>query len=283
MKELVEGFTRLGNGSTRTSISHSLILIIILAFTGSIVKIYGGIVYGSRAIFVDALTSFANLVSLLAIIRYYILSLQPPDHDHPYGHYRLGYIGVLVSLVAYGYVAGLSSMELIYTTSYTVYLESVYYAITGFILYGLAIILSLRIGGFFEAYGLFTISELYESIVTILASLAGALYSYLIDYAGAIGLTLYIFYELVVIGREIAYIITDQSPPLDIVENIKRYIESSGYQVLNLRIRCIAPNIYQGDAIIEVIDKGRAVNLVELKKKLLKKYKLDIVFELYNS
>ncbi|OYT38587.1 MAG: cation transporter [Desulfurococcales archaeon ex4484_58] len=259
-------------------------LILILGFTGGLVKILGSILHGSRSLFVDALTSFANLVSLLATIYFYRVSRMPPDHDHPYGHYRLGFGGSFVSLIAYGYVAGIASMELLYSIEYTVELESLYYALAGLLLYGLAIYLSLEIGGFFKAYGLFTISELYESMVTLIAVVAGALYSYLIDYIGAIGLTLYIFYELFSIGRETFYSMIDKTAPQQLLEEVKRVFEEMGFQITDLRIRCIASNIYHGDIRIKMyrtMDLNNAYRLIkELKKYLKEKYNLELVVEI---
>ncbi len=253
-------------------------VILATALIGGLIKIIGGLLYGSRALFVDALTCFANFVALIATIHYYRISLQPPDTDHPYGHYRLGYAGVIISLIAYGYVAGVASVELLYSVEYTVGFEAVYYAVAGSILYGLTIWLSMRIGGVFKAYGLFTVSELYESLVTIFASIAGALYTYLIDYIGAIGLTIYIFYELIMICRETISMIVDKSAPRSMVDEVKSMIEKHGYQVLDLRIRCIAPNIYHGDVRVK-IPKNKTVSIDDLKKKLREKYNLDIVVE----
>ena len=255
-----------------------IIAILLLATAGGVAKIVGGLSYGSRALFVDALTSFANLIALIATIHYYRLSSQPPDSDHPFGHYRLGYAGVIISLITYGYVAGVASVELLYSREYSVGIEATYYALAGLVLYGLAIWLSLRIGGFFKAYGLFTISELYESMVTVLASLAGALYTYLIDYVGAIGLTLYIFYELVSIGRETLSTIVDRSAPLSLISEVREIIERNGYKVVDLRIRCLAPNIYHGDVRVRTIS-DKPTSIEELKRIFREKYNLDIVFE----
>lgn len=259
-----------------------LVLVFIMALAGAVVKVVGGVFYGSRALFVDALTCFANLVALSSILYYYRVSLEPPDTDHPYGHYRFSYVGVIVSLITYGYVAGIASTELIHSFEYHVDFQAFYYALAGLFLYGLTILFSMRIGGVFRVYGLFTVSELYESIVTIFASLIGALYTYIIDYIGAIGLTIYIFYELVTICRETISVIVDRSPSKDLVREIHELIMSSGYEVIDLRIRCVAPNIYHGDARIKPIT-SKTLDLELLKKLLREKYNLDMVFEITSS
>jgi len=257
---------------------RALLAVLLLSLAGSTAKIAGGLFYGSRALLVDALTSFANIVAAVATIYYYKLSRVPPDADHPFGHYRLGYVGVLVTMVAYGYVAGIASAELAYSREYTVEIEAVYSAVAGFILYGLAVLLSLRIGGFMKAYGFFTVSELYESAVTIAAATAGALYTYLVDYAGAVGLTAYIVYELVHVGRETIHSITDKSAPPSLLSEVRELIEKSGYRVTSLRVRYIDPGTYHGDArIAPATPQPKPVD--EVKRALREKYGLDIALE----
>ena len=89
-------------------------LYVVLGFSalGGFFKIFGGVVYGSRALFVDALTSIANFIAAYATIYYYKVSKRPPDIDHHYGHYKLGFGGTLVSLITYSFVAGLVISEL---------------------------------------------------------------------------------------------------------------------------------------------------------------------------
>lgn len=192
-----------------------VLVILILGLAGAFIKIIGSVMHSSKALFVDALTSLANIIALVSTTHYYRISLQPPDTDHPYGHFRFGFGGTIVSLIAYGYVAGVVSMELLYTREYTVEFNAVYYAVSGLIIYSLAVLLSLKIGGFYKAYGYFTVGELYESFVTIIATFLGAIYYYLIDYIGAIGLSIYLFYQLTSICRETIYSIARDEHRID--------------------------------------------------------------------
>jgi len=257
--------------------------LVLLGFAGGLVKVLGGMLHGSRSLLVDALTSFANIVALLATIKFYRASLQPPDTDHPYGHSRLGFGGTMVTMIAYGYVAGIASMELVRSTKYVVDIDAVYYALLGLAIYGSVVAITLRLGGFFKAYGVFTISELYESLVVLAAVVAGAIYSYIIDYIGAIGLTLYIFYELVVIGRETFAILVDRSAPSKLISSVRKTFEEKGYQVKELRVRRIAHDQYHGD--IRVKPKNRKDpntlyrEIRELKERLKEKHKLDLIVE----
>ncbi|MET1160281.1 MAG: cation diffusion facilitator family transporter [Thermoprotei archaeon] len=261
--------------------------LIVLGFLGGLVKIVGGLLYGSRALFVDAMTSLANMVSLIVITYYYHRSREPPDRDHPYGHHRLGFIGVVITMIAYGYVAGIASVELVYSSEYTVLSESITYALAGLVIYGLAIGLALRIGGFYRVYGFFTISELYESIVSLAACIGGVLYSYVIDYIGAIGLTGYIFYELFETGRETLSILVDTGASPELVNRIREIFEENGYKVLRIRIRRVAHNIYHGDVNLEVpsgTDINRAyTNIEKLKKVIWNKYRIDLSVEITPS
>ncbi len=261
-----------------------MILVIILALLGGLVKILGGILYGSRSLLVDAFTSFANIISLTAILYYYRLSIQPPDKDHHYGHERLGYAGVLTTMLSYSFVAGLSAAMLIISREYTVGEGSVYMAALGFVIYAVAVFLSLRIGGFLKTYGAFTISELIESIVVILACTGGVFISYIIDYVGAIGLTLYIFYELAESFRELLVYIADRAPSKSVVEDIIGIVEKHGLKIVKYRFRIASPGKIHGDIIIEAnpdLSLGELSRLIEkVKKEIGEKYRgVDIVFE----
>lgn len=265
------------------TIAGIIVALVILSIAGSIVKIYGALAYGSRSLFVDALTCFANIAALIFTIYFYKLSITPPDTDHPFGHYRLGIGGTLASMITYSFVAGISSMELLRSTDYVVEMQAVYYAIIGCIIYSVVIFLALRIDRIFKTYGAFTVSELIEGIVVIMASLGGALYSYLIDYAGAIILTLYIFYELIVSSREVLAIVSDKAPSHDILMSIRELIERNNFFVKEMRIRCVYPGKYHGDIKVYPTVKSDYEHIwdeiEELKKILLKRYSIDSVIE----
>ncbi len=261
-----------------------IILVIILALLGGLVKIIGGILYGSRSLLVDALTSFANIVSLTAILYYYRISLQPPDKDHHYGHERLGYAGVLTTMLSYSFVAGLSAAMLITSGKYTVEEGSVYMAALGFVIYAVTVLLSMRIGGFLKTYGAFTVSELIESIVVILACTGGVYVSYIIDYIGAIGLTLYIFYELVESFRDLLVYMADRAPSRSVVEDIIGIVEKHGLNIVKYRFRIVSPGKIHGDIIIETdpdLSLEEINKVIEkVKKEIGEKYiGTDIVFE----
>lgn len=196
-------------------LKKTIYLIIALTLSGSIVKITGGLFHSSKALFVDALTCIANIIALIFTTYYYRLSKLPPDIDHPKGHHRYGLGGSIVTLTIYGYVAGVVSVDLIYTREYVVDFNAIYFAISGFILYALSIYLSLRVSRYYRAYGFFTVVELYESSVTIVAVLLGALYYYLIDYVGAIGLTIYLIIGIIRICRETIHTVASEEVYID--------------------------------------------------------------------
>ncbi len=225
-------------------------MVLFLAVLGGTVKIAGGVIYGSRSLLVDALTSFANIVSIGAVMYYYRLSQRPPDADHHYGHERLGYAGVLATMLSYSFVAGVSSSLLALSTEYSVEFGSVYTAILGFIIYAAVVAAALKVGGFFKTYGAFTVSELIESIVVIVAAGGGALVSYLIDYAGAVVLTIYIFYELKQSYSELILFMSDTAPPASIVDNILSVIKDSGLEIKRYRFRIVSRGRIHGDIII---------------------------------
>ncbi len=259
------------------------ILFAILLFSGlgGVVKIVGGVLYGSRALFVDALTSIANFVSIIATIYYYRKSLLPPDLDHHYGHHRLGFGGAFTTIMAYSFVAGLSVWELLSIEPYTVSPMAPLYAFLGFVFYAIAIVLSRRAGEYFTPYAVFTVSELIESVTVIVASFLGSVYYYLIDYVGAFVIVGYLFYELYDIAKDFIKVVSDIAPEPMLVKNIKSEVERMGPRVISIRLRMLRKNYYQGDIVIRV-DPSMSVEEAhriadEIERVLREKYNVEVV------
>jgi len=264
--------------------SRKLHMVLGFSALGGFFKIFGGVVYGSRALFVDALTSIANFIAAYATIYYYRVSKRPPDIDHHYGHYKLGFGGALVSLITYSFVAGLVIFKLYNVEPYKVSINATFFAVIGFIFYYLAIAIAKKGGEFFVPYSVFTVSELIESIIVILASLAGALYSYIIDYVGALILTSYIFIEIYDTGKALLKNISDIAPPKSFITIIEKTIERYGFKALDIKVRKVNDNLWHGDIFLKSIDGNATVKNIknrvrELKRELLEKHKLDATVE----
>jgi cobalt-zinc-cadmium efflux system protein len=267
---------------------NNLIFIAVLALLGGLVKIIGGYLSGSRALIVDALTSFANIFTLGVSIHYFLHSLKPPDVDHHYGHARLNYLGMLSTMLTYSFVAGTAVTLLIYSWNYHVEFIGVYTAVIGFLIYSLVVYLSYRVGGIIRIYGFFTVSELIESIVTIIASLGGSLYSFVIDYIGGVILTLYIFVELYHTFRKNIIYLTDISPNNEIIQNILSYFRRHGIEIERYRFRIVYEDYIHGDIMVKPGDCSRIVELLRklsrIEGELKRKYpKLDLLISInYN-
>ncbi len=254
-------------------------LVVVASTMGAIVKLLGGIVYGSKALFVDAMTSIANLIALVATIYYYTKTMIPPDLDHHFGHHRLGFAGALVTLIAYSFVAGIVVVDLSGTEPYIVSIYAPLYAVLGLIFYSIAIIVSKSISEYFTPYSLFTVSELIESATVILASLLGSMYSYIIDYGGAIVITIYLFYELYETTRDMVKVLSDIAPPPHIVDEVRRSIEKWNVKVEKVRLRMIKEGYYQGDIVVRLppnITVEEAHNITDkIERELKEKYNVE--------
>lgn len=237
-----------------------------LGLAGGVVKITGSLLYGSQALLVDSLTCFANAAALVASVHFLMKTFHPPDVDHPFGHYRLGYGGILVTLISYSFVAGVALTRIVsmYKVEYTVDFRSTYFASMGLLIYGVTIYVSLKIGGFLKTYGLFTVSELFESTVTIAASIAGSLFNYIYDYISAVVLTIYIFYELFSNGKELLESIVDVSAPENILKDVIEDLVNQGFEVLDIRLRKVSHNRFHGDVKV----KPRNVRFDEIDSKI---------------
>jgi divalent metal cation (Fe/Co/Zn/Cd) transporter len=259
-----------------------LTLTILFSGLGGVFKILGGVLYGSKAVFVDAMTSVANLMALLLAVRYWRDSLKPPDEDHHFGHYKLAFGGSISTLMIYSFVAGVVTLKLVELREYTVSLEAPLMAFLGVSCYLIAIAISRRLRGAFTHYSKFTVSELIEGVVVITSSLAGALLSYLIDYAGALFLTLYIFYELRDVFSEVMEYVGDRAPSPDVARTIREEFSKNNLSLSSLRLRNVDGTHYQGVATVLVSPDEDMMSLsrrVDEVKKSLRDHRVDLVVE----
>ncbi len=265
-------------------VSGILVAVLIFSAAGGVIKVLGSYFYGSKALLVDALTSIANFVVAYATVRYYLISRLPPDEDHHYGHYKLGFGGALVSLIAYSFVAGVVVMELKDLAPYVVDIRSTYFAVAGFATYLVAILVARRGGTYFLAYSTFTITELIESSVVIVASYAGATLSYLIDYLGAVALTTFIAYELLSTGRDLLRDLSDVAPPEEFMSRVRSVISELGFEATEVKVRKISADLWHGDLKLRPKEVGNVSELIgrveELKRKLSKELNLEVTVEL---
>lgn len=266
----------------------TIYVIVVLSAIAGAVKVIGGIVFGSKSLLIDALTSIANVLAIIATVVYFKMSMIPPDRDHHFGHYRLAFGGTIVTLMAYSFVAGIALLELLEFQPYEVGVGAPILATLGFAIYSVVIVLARKVGQTFAAYSLLTISELIESGVVIASSLAGALYSYLIDYAGAVVLTTYIFFELMDISRDVILRLSDIAPSPDIENNIKEIFKKHSLNLVKLRLRYLDYRRLHGDAVVKIDDTHTKLSEIrkrigDIKKEVLEKYNVDLSVELAND
>ena len=226
-------------------------LVVILSALGGSFKIISGLVFGSKAALVDALTSIANLAAALAVTKYEKLSLRPPDEDHHYGHGRMFVGGSMFAVALYSMVGGAMLVDLAYSTlaSYEVHILATVFATLGAVPYAAAVYLSRRIGGSYGTYAKFTAVELVESATVVLSSLGGATISYLVDSAGAAALLAYLYAGIVGEVRSLLHVVSDKAPGF-LVESVRRAAGELGVEVRDIRIREVTPGKYCGDLTV---------------------------------
>ncbi len=242
----------------------------VLALLGAIVKTLGALVSNSKSLFVDGLTCIANVAAGAAAVYLTFVSLKPPDKDHPYGHGRFLLAGAALSLIVYAFIAGIAFTEIISVEPYSVDIVAPAYAALGFLLYGASILILRRLSYALLVYAELSSSELLESVVTIMASYAGATLTYLIDYVGSLLLFTFLTYELVKHGRNLVQHIADYAPPR-LLDEVKKLIESQGLRLCRLRIRTFVPGIYCGDAVVAIDERDleRAHAIIDRVEKLV--------------
>lgn len=257
-------------------------LAIAFSFFAGLFKVLGGVVGESKAVFVDALTSIANTLSIYLIYSYYRKSLKPPDQDHHYGHFRIALGGPVATLMLYAFVLGLVVSDLVHSFGEPYYVKSYapIFASIGMALYAVAIAVARRVPELSIYYTKFTAIEFIEGLSTIASSVGGMLISFWIDYTTAVALALYLVYELWESLNSVVYTISDYSEK-SIVEEITRFLNSSGFEVRRIRVRKVFGDIYQGDAIVkpenQIANVSEAVKRVE--DEIRKRFKTDLVIK----
>ncbi|MCG6197808.1 cation diffusion facilitator family transporter, partial [Anoxybacillus sp. LAT_38] len=63
----------------------------------SLVKVGVALAAGSEALLADGLNNTTDVVASVAVLIGLRISRKPPDHDHPYGHFRAETISALVA------------------------------------------------------------------------------------------------------------------------------------------------------------------------------------------
>lgn len=234
-------------------ITKTFIILIILSMVGGAIKIWGSHIGGSRSVFVDAMTSIANTLSVALMFKFFKAGMEPPDKDHHYGHHRLILGGAISTLMLYSFVAGIIILNLVsvWGKPYEVDYESPLCAIVALIPYGLAIHIAKRSHSVTTLYAGFTAIEIIESGISIGSSIGGVFVSYIIDFIGALILTVYLFIELTKNFRSVVSAISDIAPK-DIVEKIFKIVKDHGLEADRVRIRRVMEGVYQGDIIIRI-------------------------------
>ncbi|MEM3182520.1 MAG: cation transporter [Fervidicoccaceae archaeon] len=262
----------------------ALIYILAFSFLGGAFKIYGGIVYNSKSVLVDALTSVANYISLVLTVLFIKKSFEPPDKDHHFGHYRLKFGGSIFTLMTYSFVAGIALMEVISPHPYEISPGAPVMAAIGLSFYLISIELSRRSGDDpLIYYSKFTFSEIIEGVTVIFSSLLGVFYSYIIDYLGSVVLTGYILYELSMSFRELILRISDLAPPEGVVDDIKRRFIERGVEIEDIKMRYVDEKKLEGHLTLIGDDKTREEMekiVDEAKREVLEKYEADLFVEI---
>lgn len=262
------------------SIARLFPLVLLLSSLGGSLKIVGGIVFGSKAALVDALTSIANVLAVLVVTRYERASSRPPDEDHHYGHRRMFVGGSMFTVVLYSTVGGAMLIHLVYSSieGYEVHVLAAILAALGAVPYAAAIALSRRAGGSFGTYARFTVVELTESVAVVLSALGGAVVSYLVDSAGAAALLAYLYAGIVREVRELLRVVSDEAPGF-LVERIRRAAEELGIEVRGVRIREVVPGKYYGDLTVALpaeTSLGRAHEVAHAIERSLRGKGIDV-------
>jgi len=265
---------------------RTLALLVALSLAGGALKIAGGVLGGSKSVFVDALTSIANSLAIIFVLRFFRAGMEPPDGDHHYGHYRLTLGGPISMLMLYSFVAGAVALDLMNSAgrSYEVGYEAPLFAAVAAMPYGIAVLMA-RSYPLTAGYASFTAVELIESATSITSSACGALVSHFVDYLGAVALTSYLFVRLAKSFREVIAAVSDVAPR-EVVDKIIENANKHGLEVDRLRVRKVLGNVYQGDIVVKLSPDARleeAHKIIDVVERELKACGIDVLIHVEPS
>lgn len=226
-----------------------IILALLLSGLGGLLKLYGGARYGSMAVLVDGVTCVANLVAGMAVFASIRIAQLPPDKDHPFGHRRYIYTGILATVITYSVAAGFNMAVILLRVPEAVGAESSLYAVLGGAVYAGSVAAARRAGVVGASLSMFTFSEVLESLVSAGSALGGALVSAAIDRLGAAVITGYILVEVAGEARSLNRVLVDWAHPR-VYERVLRLLEERGLRVESLRIRLYEHGRFQGEAVV---------------------------------
>ena len=215
---------------------------------GAVVKLVGAGLSSSRALLVDGITCIAAIVSLVFMAWFFRASTSPPDEEHPYGHKRMKYGGVLATVSTYMFASGASLVAVVTgLRGYSVGYEAVPAALIGGGIYAVALLVSRSMDPAVRIYTRFTSSELVESSVATIGALLGYLSSYIYDLVGAAIILGYIVRETLEAHRYLVDIISDKSAPLSLYRLVENEATSRGFTVAKIRLRMLDEKHCSGD------------------------------------
>ncbi len=256
-------------------------VVAILAVLGTVAKATGWLVYGSITLMVDTLTCIANLAALGGALYFSRYTSKAPDERHPYGHLRLSLAGSYIVILTYSFIAGVSTVELIHSTAHRGPMEGAFYsALAGLLLYTPLPFLLKGEDDPLQVYGLFSISEILESLVAITMIGLSLESSPIYDYIGGLIILGFIFYEIIENSSKYIRLTSDTSPHPEILKGITGEVESSlGVRVSSIRVREVYPGRFQGDIVVKVPSKYTVVeahNIADRVECIGRKYNTQL-------
>jgi len=267
-------------------VRRTMALLVALSLVGGVLKIAGGVLGGSKSVFVDALTSIANSLAIVLVLKFFKASMEPPDGDHHYGHYRLTLGGPISMLMLYSFVAGVVVLDLANSAgkSYEVGYEAPLFAAIAMIPYGTAVLMAMSCP-LTAGYASFTVVELIESATSITSSVCGAMVSHFIDYLGAVALASYLFVRLANSFREVIAAVSDVAPR-EVIDKIIENARKHGLEVDKLRVRRVLGDVYQGDMVVKLSPDAQLQEvhaMVDVVERELRSCGIDVLIHVEPS
>jgi len=206
-----------------------LLLAVVATVSSALIKLIGGVIGSSLALLADWLDSLVNVFTISTATLFFIKSKEPPDKEHPYGHYGYDALSALITsvvMVSLASIIGvLSVMGLL--GAHKVAGSAIVYSLASTLLLFLTALLIFRAS---KSYGSMALRAEYRHLmVDVLESLLvflGVLLSVNVDprydLLTSLGVTAFMVRNAAVNIREVSQCLLYEMPAESLAEEIRR-------------------------------------------------------------
>ena len=213
---------------------------VVLYFAVVSVKIFGGIVSENIALFADGLDSIKNIITSIIAIKFFKISRESPDTDHPYGHSKFDFIGTIVIGTAMIFISGIIATTVILKVPKQPHRDALFWSFLSFVLMIFVSAIFWFLSRKFKSEVLHTealhyLADVGQTAGVVLVVLLSEKFTPIFGNLFAFAIAIYLFVVGVLKIKRASYFLLDYSVEPKIKEDILKIVEEEGYKVGDIK------------------------------------------------